>query len=55
MVTDGGRVLVVSALADNLKLASEAAYQAADMIEFEGKHLRRDIGHKAWSGVAPSS
>ena len=55
LVTDGGRVLVVSALADNLKLASEAAYQAADMIEFEGKHLRRDIGHKAWSGVAPSS
>ena len=55
LVTDGGRVLVVSALADSLKRASEAAYQAADMIEFEGKYLRRDIGHKAWSGAAPSS
>lgn len=47
LVTDGGRVLVVSALAASLPAALAAAYQAADMIEFEGKHLRRDIGRKA--------
>lgn len=47
LVTDGGRVLVVSALAASLPAALKAAYQAADMIEFEGKHLRRDIGRKA--------
>jgi phosphoribosylamine--glycine ligase len=52
LVTDGGRVLAVSALADNLKRAGEAAYQAADMIEFEGKYLRRDIGRRAWAGAA---
>jgi phosphoribosylamine--glycine ligase len=52
LLTDGGRVLVVSALADSLKRATEAAYQAADMIEFEGKHLRRDIGHQALKAAA---
>src|SRR5579875_61509 len=47
LVTDGGRVLVASALAPKLKDAAAAAYQAADMIEFSGKHLRRDIAGKA--------
>ncbi len=46
LVTDGGRVLAVTAMALNLETAVTAAYQAADMIEFEGKHLRRDIAHR---------
>jgi phosphoribosylamine--glycine ligase len=47
LVTDGGRVLVASALAPDLEKAAAAAYEAAGMIEFPGKHLRRDIAGKA--------
>lgn len=47
LVTDGGRVLVASALAPSLAQARVAAYEAADMIDFPGKHLRRDIGTRA--------
>ncbi len=36
LVTDGGRVLTVTALADSLPKAVSSAYEAADMIEFEG-------------------
>ena len=42
--TAGGRVLSVTALADDLAAASDRAYQAADRIHFEGVHCRRDIG-----------
>jgi phosphoribosylamine--glycine ligase len=47
LVTDGGRVLAVTAMADSLQQAVSSAYQAADMIEFDGKHMRRDIARKA--------
>jgi phosphoribosylamine--glycine ligase len=43
IVTDGGRVLNVTALGDDVGAARAAAYAAADMIEFEGRQLRRDI------------
>jgi phosphoribosylamine--glycine ligase len=43
IVTAGGRVLSVTALGDDAAAARRAAYAAADMIEFEGKQLRRDI------------
>lgn len=46
LVTDGGRVLTVTAMADDLRTAADGAYQAADLIEFEGKHLRRDIARR---------
>src|SRR5579872_1145369 len=52
LVTDGGRVLAVTAISDTLPKAVAAAYQAADMIEFEGKHLRRDIGARALAYLA---
>jgi phosphoribosylamine--glycine ligase len=61
LLTDGGRVLAVTAMADGLEHAVAIAYQAADMIEFDGKHLRRDVGHQTLErnvitpGVAPSS
>jgi phosphoribosylamine---glycine ligase len=44
LITAGGRVLVVTAMASTISEAAGLAYQAADKIEFEGKHLRRDIG-----------
>lgn len=43
LVTSGGRVLSVVAHAPNLPLARAAAYRAADMIQFRGRLLRRDI------------
>jgi phosphoribosylamine--glycine ligase len=47
ILTSGGRVLGVSALAPSLPKAATLAYQTADQICFEGKYLRRDIGHRA--------
>jgi len=47
LVTDGGRVLTVTAMAPELATAVDAAYQAAEMIEFEGRHFRRDIARRA--------
>jgi len=54
LVTDGGRVLAVTAMADALDRAVAAAYDAADMIEFEGKHMRRDIAQRALARQAVS-
>jgi phosphoribosylamine--glycine ligase len=47
LVTDGGRVLAVTAMAKKLERAVSAAYEAAAMIHFEGKHMRRDVGRRA--------
>jgi len=47
LVTDGGRVLTVTAMAPDLATAVAAAYEAAEMIEFEGRHFRRDIARQA--------
>jgi phosphoribosylamine--glycine ligase len=44
LVTDGGRVLAVTALAEGLERAVAAAYEAAGMIRFDGMHYRRDVG-----------
>lgn len=44
LVTAGGRVLVVTACAPSIGEAAARAYEAAELIDFEGKHLRRDIG-----------
>lgn len=44
LLTAGGRVLTVAALGDDPAQARERAYAACDLIEFEGKTLRRDIG-----------
>jgi phosphoribosylamine--glycine ligase len=43
VVTAGGRVLNVTALGADAASARASAYAAADMIEFDGKQLRRDI------------
>jgi phosphoribosylamine--glycine ligase len=47
-ITSGGRVLGVTAMAENLKKAAQKAYEAADLIHFDNKQLRRDISVKAW-------
>jgi phosphoribosylamine---glycine ligase len=47
IVTAGGRVLSVTGLGDDPAAARAAAYAAADMIEFSGKQLRRDIALRA--------
>ncbi|MBV9491722.1 MAG: phosphoribosylamine--glycine ligase [Verrucomicrobia bacterium] len=44
VLTAGGRVLGVTALADSLLSARRRAYDAAERIEFDGRYLRRDIG-----------
>jgi phosphoribosylamine--glycine ligase len=52
-VTDGGRVLVVSALGDDVAGAVAEAYRTVDVIHWEGMHCRRDIGHRALTNPAP--
>jgi len=47
VVTSGGRVLCVTALGDNVRMAQRCAYEMADRIAFEGRQMRRDIGHRA--------
>jgi phosphoribosylamine--glycine ligase len=47
VLTAGGRVLAVSATGRDLAEARGRAYDAAERIEFEGKHYRRDIARKA--------
>jgi phosphoribosylamine--glycine ligase len=46
-VTDGGRVLGVTASGPSVAEAQRRAYVAADQIDFEGHHLRRDIASRA--------
>jgi phosphoribosylamine--glycine ligase len=47
VVTAGGRVLNVTALGAGTEAARAAAYAAADVIDFDGKQLRRDIASEA--------
>jgi phosphoribosylamine--glycine ligase len=47
VVTAGGRVLCVTALGENIKLAQKAAYEAAAQIAWDGLQYRKDIGHRA--------
>lgn len=44
IVTDGGRVLGITAKGKDLKEARTNAYAAADWVEFENKYMRHDIG-----------
>jgi phosphoribosylamine--glycine ligase len=47
IVTAGGRVLGVTAFAGGIRPAVDRAYEAVDMIGFEGAYCRRDIAHRA--------
>ncbi len=47
LTTSGGRVLCVVGLADTVKAAQRAAYNAIEQIHFDGAQYRTDIGHRA--------
>lgn len=47
ILTDGGRVVGISALGNDIKSAIDKAYQAVDKVYFENMHFRKDIGQKA--------
>ena len=44
IVTNGGRVLGITALGSNLKEARRNAYEATEWISFKNKYMRHDIG-----------
>ena len=46
ILTNGGRVLGVTALGDNLEDAIQKAYKYVDLVNFENAHFRKDIGIK---------
>jgi phosphoribosylamine---glycine ligase len=47
IVTSGGRVLGVTAMADTIEKAIEKAYSVVHIVKFDGMHYRSDIGQKA--------
>ena len=47
VVTSGGRVLSVTAIGNSIDEAAQRAYAAVDVIDFDGKMVRRDIGWRA--------
>jgi phosphoribosylamine--glycine ligase len=47
IVTNGGRVLGVTALGNGIQEAIQRAYEAVAKISWEGAYYRKDIGHKA--------
>jgi phosphoribosylamine---glycine ligase len=54
VVTDGGRVLGVTALGDDLAAAKARAYEAVKLIQFAGMHYRTDIADKALKAKPPA-
>ena len=48
IVSNGGRVLCVTALGDTVKLAAKVAYEGVEAIKFEGMQCRADIGYRAF-------
>ena len=46
IVTDGGRVLGITAVGDTFAEAVAITYAALELIEFDAMYYRRDIGHK---------
>lgn len=47
ILTNGGRVLGVTAVADDIPSAQQKAYDAVDKIRFDGAHYRQDIAWRA--------
>ena len=46
IISNGGRVLCVTALGDDLNQSNENAYHAVDQIDWDGKYFRKDIGFR---------
>ena len=55
LITSGGRVLNVVAMGDTFEEARDLAYRACDLINFEGKQYRQDIGLKAMKAMEGNS
>ncbi|UBF29208.1 phosphoribosylamine--glycine ligase [Kovacikia minuta CCNUW1] len=55
LITDGGRVLGVTAIGESFNQAIANAYAAVDCIQFEGMYYRRDIGHRVKTIPSASS
>jgi phosphoribosylamine--glycine ligase len=53
IVTAGGRVLNITALGADPAAARDRAYAAADLVQFEGRQLRRDIARRAVERMKP--
>lgn len=53
LITAGGRVLGITAGGSDLVAATQAAYEAASKVHFEGIHFRRDIARKGLLRVSP--
>ena len=54
VVTNGGRVLCVTALGHNVRTAQKRAYEITAQIRFDGMQLRRDIGNRAIGAAGPA-
>ena len=46
-MTNGGRVLCVTALGNSTRIARENTYKAIEKISWEGMQYRKDIGYRA--------
>jgi len=55
IVTDGGRVLGVTAVSDSIPRAIHEAYAAVKQITFDGAYYRKDIGARALEHLRRSS
>ena len=55
LVTAGGRVLNVTAVASDFETAIARAYEAVDRIRFDGAFHRRDIAHRALAAHQPGA
>jgi phosphoribosylamine--glycine ligase len=51
LLTTGGRVMGVTAIAEDLPSAIQRAYAGVNKLQFEGMHFRKDIGAKALKRV----
>jgi phosphoribosylamine--glycine ligase len=54
LLTSGGRVLGVTATAEDLPSAIQRAYAGVNKLQFEGMHYRKDIGAKALWRIPPA-
>ena len=45
VITNGGRVLAITSIANNIEAAKKISMQNAEKIMYQGKYYRRDIGN----------